>query len=43
MMAVFTNQQTDHRGWSEPLGDAWIMKHQISSFEGMLDRKISDS
>jgi len=31
MMAVFTNQQTDHRGWSEPLGDAWIMKHQISS------------
>ena len=31
MMAVFTNQQTDHRGWSEMLGDAWIMKHQISS------------
>ena len=31
MMAMFTNQQTDHRGWSEPLGDAWIMKHQISS------------
>ena len=31
MMAIFTNQETDHRGWSEMLGDAWIMKHQISA------------
>ncbi len=35
MMAIFTNQATDHRGWGEGInlngGDAWIMKHQISS------------
>lgn len=31
MLAIFTDQSTDHRGWSEPLGDAWIMKHQISA------------
>ncbi len=28
MMAIFTNQGMDHRGMSEFLGDAWIMKHQ---------------
>lgn len=31
MMAIFTNQNTDKRGWSEYGGDAWIMKHQVSS------------
>ena len=35
MMAIFTNQETDNRGWSESLdddgGDAWLMKHQISA------------
>ena len=31
MLAIFTNQQTDSRGWAESLGDAWIMKHQISA------------
>jgi len=31
MMAIFTNQPMDHRGYSELLGDAWIMKHQITS------------
>lgn len=31
MMAIFTNRQTDHRGWGEKPGDAWIMKHQITS------------
>lgn len=31
MMAIFTNQKTDNRGWSEIGGDAWIMKHQISA------------
>ncbi|MDW7731508.1 MAG: zinc-dependent metalloprotease [Methanolobus sp.] len=30
MLAIFTNQATDTRGRAEPLGDAWIMKHQIS-------------
>ncbi len=31
MLAAFTNQPTDSRGWSELGGDAWIMKHQITS------------
>jgi len=31
MLAAFTNQPTDHRGWAELVGDAWIMKHQITS------------
>lgn len=31
MLAVFTDQSTDHRGWGECPGDAWIMKHQITS------------
>ncbi|KKG18120.1 hypothetical protein EO98_14390 [Methanosarcina sp. 2.H.T.1A.6] len=31
MLAVFTNQDTDHRGVSERPGDAWLMKHQISA------------
>jgi len=34
MLAVFTNQATDKRGWAESInddgGDAWIMKHQTS-------------
>ncbi len=31
MLAVFTDQSTDSRGWGERPGDAWIMKHQITS------------
>ncbi|NLA43520.1 hypothetical protein GX865_05240, partial [Candidatus Saccharibacteria bacterium] len=35
MLAIFTNQAMDHRGRSESMnyngGDAWIMKHQITS------------
>jgi hypothetical protein len=35
MLAIFTNQNMDHRGRSESMnyngGDAWIMKHQITS------------
>ncbi|WP_440948439.1 zinc-dependent metalloprotease [Methanosarcina sp. T3] len=31
MLAVFSNQGMDNRGMSERRGDAWIMKHQITS------------
>ncbi|AKB23853.1 hypothetical protein MSMTP_0384 [Methanosarcina sp. MTP4] len=35
MLAIFTDQSMDHRGRSESMnyngGDAWIMKHQITS------------
>ncbi|AKB83750.1 hypothetical protein MSBR3_3172 [Methanosarcina barkeri 3] len=31
MLAVFTDQGTDHRGVSENGGDAWLMDHQITS------------
>ncbi|MDY0388399.1 MAG: M12 family metallo-peptidase [Methanolobus sp.] len=31
MMAIFTNQNMDHWGMSEILGDAWIMKKQATS------------
>jgi len=31
MLAIFTDQSLDHMGRSENLGDAWIMKHQISA------------
>ena len=31
MLAVFTNQWTTSRGWSEEDGDAWFMKHQLSA------------
>lgn len=31
MLAIFTDQSMDNRGRSEMLGDAWIMKHQITS------------
>lgn len=31
MLAIFTDQSMDKRGKSEHLGDAWIMKHQITA------------
>lgn len=31
MLAIFTDQSMDKRGRSEHLGDAWIMKHQITA------------